>query len=59
MKEGEREMEDYAALKEDMRHLTATLPLSLVKALEDELAENDPDMLDWEIKIKVKRKKED
>lgn len=53
-------MEDYEALKEDLRHMTATFPLSLVvEALEDVLTENDPDMLEWKIKIKVKCKKED
>lgn len=53
-------MDDYAAMREELRHLTATFPLSLVvEALEEVLTENDPDMLEWKIKLKVKCKKED
>lgn len=53
-------MEEYGTIKEELRHLTATFPLAMVvEALEDVLSENDPDMLEWKIKIKVKCKKED
>ena len=53
-------MDDYAAMKEKLRRMTATFPLSMVlEALEEVLTENDPDMLAWKIKIKVKCKKED